>query len=269
MMDYSLIWISWCDDLVLFGANKEIVLREVERIKRIFEVDVSGALTDFLGCKLTIDLKERSCLITQPVLIQSFKDEYKPSDTAVPLPANPGTVLRKAGEHDGIDKQLQKEYRGRVGRILHMAAWSRPDIANTTREVSRHEQKSTVRHHRAYMSHTANREWKLKPSRAWNGLRNGILFRLGGKSDSNYATCKDTRRSLSGYAMYLEEAPIVVKSIMQKIIALSVTEAELIALFQCIQEMMFAKKVIESMGFGIEKSMRVRCDNKWAVDLIN
>ena len=56
---------------------------------------------------------------------------------------------------------------------------------------------------------------------------------------------------------------------MQKIIALSVTEAELIALVQCVQQMFFFRKVLESMGLQVELSMVIECDNKGAVDLVN
>ena len=270
-----LVWISWCDDLVLFGSNKEVVLREVTKVKRLFEIDDAGPLVDYLGCRLEIDWEKKSCHITQPVLIQSLKDEYNPSDTAVPLPANPRTVLRKADKDDGVNRKRQKEYRAKVGRILHMAAWSRPDITNATREVSRHGQHATIRHHRAldhlitYLWHTAKRGWLLQPTRTWTGSDQSFQFHISGKSDSDYATCKDTRKSVSGYVVYLEDAPITVKSVMQKIIALSVTEAELIALVQCIQEMIFAKKVVESMGLLVKTQMIVYCDNKGAVDLIN
>ena len=56
---------------------------------------------------------------------------------------------------------------------------------------------------------------------------------------------------------------------MQKIVALSVTEAEVIACVQCVQEMVYIKKVIESMGLKVELPMTVEVDNKGAVDLIN
>ena len=94
-------------------------------------------------------------------------------------------------------------------------------------------------------------------------------FKLGGKSDSNYATCTDTRKSVTSYVVYLEEAPVAIKSVMQKIIALSVTEAELIALVQCVQEMFYCKKVLESLGLTVELPMLIECDNKGAVDLVN
>ena len=79
----------------------------------------------------------------------------------------------------------------------------------------------------------------------------------------------DTRKSVTGFVVYLERAPIAIKSVMQKIIALSVTEVELIALVQCVQEMFFVKKVLESMGLSVELPMLVECDNKGAVDLVN
>ena len=94
-------------------------------------------------------------------------------------------------------------------------------------------------------------------------------FRIKGKSDSNYATCKDTRKSVTGYVVYFEGAPIAIKSVMQKVIALSATEAELIALIQCIQEIFYAKKILESLGLMVEVPMIVQCDNKGTVDLVN
>ena len=56
---------------------------------------------------------------------------------------------------------------------------------------------------------------------------------------------------------------------MEKVVALSTTEAELIALVLCVQEMMFIKKVLESMELKLELPMIVECDNKGTVDLVN
>ena len=56
---------------------------------------------------------------------------------------------------------------------------------------------------------------------------------------------------------------------MQKIVALSVTEAEVIALVQCVQEMIYIKKVLESMNLRVELPMQVEVDNRGAVDLVN
>ena len=56
---------------------------------------------------------------------------------------------------------------------------------------------------------------------------------------------------------------------MQKIITLSSTEVELIALVQCVQEMMATKRLLESMNLKVRLPMLIECDNKGAVDLVN
>ena len=56
---------------------------------------------------------------------------------------------------------------------------------------------------------------------------------------------------------------------MQKIGALSTTEVEIIALVQCIQEMLYVMKLIESIGLKVKKPMKVQSNNKGAVNLIN
>ena len=63
-------------------------------------------------------------------------------------------------------------------------------------------------------------------------IRNPLvdMFVIKGRSDSNYATNPETHKSVSGLEVMLNDAPVVMRSVGQKIIVLSVTEAELIAL---------------------------------------
>ena len=56
---------------------------------------------------------------------------------------------------------------------------------------------------------------------------------------------------------------------MQRIIALLVTEAEVIAMIQCVQEMLYVMKILESMQLTVKKPMIVYVNNKGAVDLAN
>ena len=59
------------------------------------------------------------------------------------------------------------------------------------------------------------------------------------------------------------------KSSTQKIVALSVTEAELYAAVQCVQDMLYVMRLLNSMGLKVKKPMVLKVDNKGAVDLIN
>ncbi len=96
-----------------------------------------------------------------------------------------------------------------------------------------------------------------------------FLFKVSGMSDSDYAKCPVTRRSVSGYSTMLEGAPVTVKSSMQKVVALSVTEAETIAAVQCVQDMLHTMRIMEAMELNVERPMILHVDNSGAVDLIN
>ena len=56
---------------------------------------------------------------------------------------------------------------------------------------------------------------------------------------------------------------------MQKVVALSVTEAELYASVRCAQDMLFLWKIIKSIGLKVKLPMILEIDNKGAVDIAN
>ena len=80
-----------------------------------------------------------------------------------------------------------------------------------------------------YILYTRNRGLHLNPIMGMVDARKE-KFVIKGRGDSNYATNEETRKSVSGIEVTLNGAPVVMRSVGQKIIALSVTEAELIAL---------------------------------------
>ena len=80
-----------------------------------------------------------------------------------------------------------------------------------------------------YCCSTPKRGWKLKPKREWDGKGRAFEFEVYGLADPDYAKCPVLRRSVSGYSTFLEGALVTVKSAMQNVVALSVTEAETIA----------------------------------------
>ena len=65
----------------------------------------------------------------------------------------------------------------------------------------------------------------LNPTRKWNGNKEHE-FIISGHSDSDYAKDTQMRKSISGYRVLLEGAPVMFKSSTQKSVELSVCEAE-------------------------------------------
>ena len=155
-----------------------------------------------------------------------------------------------------------------------MMKWSRPEILNGTRELSRFMSGAAAGHVKAmframkYLDSTPNRGLLLKPNCHWNGDPN-FEFVVSGQSDSDFAKDLEKRCSVTGYVTFLCGAPVTMKSKMQSQVALSVTSAESAAGVSCVQDMLFIMHVLESIGLKVKKPMVLEMDNKGAVDLAN
>ena len=69
--------------------------------------------------------------------------------------------------------------------------------------------------------------------------------------------------------MFLNGFPIVFQSATQKFMTMSVTEAETAAGVMVAQDMMYAYRILMSLGLEVETPMILEMDNKGAVDLAN
>jgi hypothetical protein len=137
-MSGLIIWISWVDNF-LVCRNLEDILEAKDMMGKIFHCKDVGIMNEYVGCKITRDLEEPSLRMTQPVLLQSVKDEFDLSQMGKPgIPAPAGSVLSKGDKTESEAVPLaQQAYRKGVGKLLHMTRWTRPDIMNAVRELSR------------------------------------------------------------------------------------------------------------------------------------
>ncbi|XP_062118521.1 secreted RxLR effector protein 161-like [Humulus lupulus] len=83
-------------------------------------------------------------------------------------------------------------------------------------------------------------------------LKHGLIFKktnrqihLEGYVDADYASNKDTRKSLTSYCFLLNDCCITWKSQLQPIVALSTTEAEFMATTEAFKEAIWLKGVLE------------------------
>lgn len=101
-----------------------------------------------------------------------------------------------------------------------------------------------------------------KPLGSRNGKDCSFKFIICGRLDSNYATDPESRKSITGTVLYMNDAPIYFSSVTQKHEMLPVTEAELVAVVTMIQ-------VVNSMGLYVELFMVAKIDNSGTYNLAN
>ena len=197
-----------------------------------------GELKEYVGCK--VERTDSTIRFTQPVKIQRFLDEFKclendGGDKRPSTPSPPGSVLEFNKETDEpLTCKKQTEFRSGVGILLHMCRYSRPDTLNSVRELSRCMQAASRECFKAlmrvmsYIVSTREIGFTFRPDHphSWDGSREGKIFDIMGKSDSEYGK-HSSRRSVNAGITYLDGAIVKQYSKMMPIEVLSTTEAEL------------------------------------------
>jgi hypothetical protein len=265
--------LSWVDDCFITGP-KDAALKLKMDMMAMVDCDDGGELKEYVGCKIDHDREARRLKITQPVLLQSFKDEFETNGSE--HPNTPGIPMKtlQLGDKPAVIDDRRTYYRSGVGKLMHLKRWSRPEMNNATRDLSRYNGNGSEEHidamHRAmrYAIGTPKRGLVLAPTAVWDGNPN-FEFTIHGTADASYKPYKDSGQSVGGHAVFLNDAPISEKSKVQQSVTLSVAEAESISGADCAQDMLFAMRVLESMGLKTKKPMILNIDNKGAVDYAN
>ena len=150
--------------------------------------------------------------------MQSYGDEFSLPQQSYSTPAVPNSLL--VGGEVLLNEDEHKDYRKGVGKLIHMTKYSKIECLNAVRELSRFGSKPTMAHMKCmlrvmkYCVDTKDKGLLLKPNKRWDGKDKNFEFEITGMSDSDFAKCPDSRRSVSGWVAFLCGAPYARKSKM-------------------------------------------------------
>ena len=254
----------------LFGnVVVECEKKALSEIEKLFNITRSKNVEDFIGCR--IQREGNQIMLSQPDLIRKllrgFEEKIKDlKEKNIPAPASSRVVRCKEDEKGLTDKE-QREYRSGVGSLLYLLKHSRPELSNNVRELSKTMDKANATHQKAlyrtikFVEQTQHRQLILAPK------KQTLTWDLKGYCDSDFADDSDTRRSVSGFVIYLCGAAISWRSKGQKSVTLSSTEAEYMAVSELATEILYVAGILKFLGIPIEYPIIVNVDNIGAVYL--
>jgi hypothetical protein len=161
-----------------------------------------------------------------------------------------------------------------VGKLLHMTTWTRPDIMHSVHELSQFMTGALFSHLAAmhqvmeYCVATPYHGLTMTPNDKWDGSVNKV-FKVSGHADSDCAKDIGMQCSFNCWLVLLCGTWVNTKSKMMTVVALLVTEAELSAAISCVQNILFVKNILKSLGFTVELPMIVEVNNKGGKDFID
>jgi hypothetical protein len=99
-------------------------------------------------------------------------------------------------------------------------------------------------------------------TRTAGGVPKGTAGVLRAFCDADYNGCLDTRRSTTGYIVFLAGGPISWGSVRQKSVSLSTAEAELYAGCDLVRELIWLRAMMAELGFSQSGPTLVHEDNQ-------
>ncbi|KAJ9552322.1 hypothetical protein OSB04_016367 [Centaurea solstitialis] len=192
------------------------------------------------------------------MVISQLSSEFPMSDLG-PTPADTKTKLAVDGEPVS-DPTL---YRSLVGALQYLT-FTRPDIAYAVQQVCLFMHDPRLPHFNAlkrilrYLKGTLSHGLHIKAS---------AVDRLVAYSDADWAGCPNTRRSTSGFCVYLGDNLVFWSSKRQHVVSRSSAEAEYRGIANVVAEAAWLRNLLLELYCPLSRATVVFCDNVSAMYL--
>ncbi|MCI01942.1 hypothetical protein A2U01_0022972, partial [Trifolium medium] len=232
------ILLVYVDDIVLAGPDHSRLKQVEDLLQQHFKLKILGDLKYFLGLEIAKS-KQGIHLCQRKYTLQLLQDTGTTAAKPTLVPMDPGNSLN---DTDGEALTDISSYRRLIGRLMYLTI-SRPDITYAVNKLSQFMQHPHTPHLAAV--HHVLQYLKGTPGK-------GLFFptqsslRLTAFADADWGSCKVTRKSTTGFCVFLDDSLISWKSKKQPTVARSSAEAEYRALASLTSELLWIKQLLRT-----------------------
>ncbi|GKA76264.1 retrovirus-related pol polyprotein from transposon TNT 1-94 [Tanacetum coccineum] len=221
-----------------------------------FEMSLMGEMKFFLG--LQIYQSPKGIFINQAKYALEILKKHNMDNChsiGTPLATKPKLDVDLSGEP--VD---QSDYHSKIGSLMYLTS-SRPDLVQAVCYCARYQARPTEKH-----LNEVKRIFKYLKGTINMGLwyPKDFGFELTVFSDADHAGCLDTRKSTSGGIQFLGDKLVSWMSKKQNCTAMSLAEAEYVALFASCAQVMWMRTQLKDYGFNYNK-IPLYCDSQSAI----
>lgn len=239
----AVILITYVDDIAMTSPDLTTLSDVKSALLAKYKMEDKGPIDSFCGIRVTYDMKSRTLRMTQQAYIDTVITEFLPQGgtAKVPMDATPSP--------DRPDSTLISKYQRLVGKLMWLSNHTRPDLSYSVGVLARHMSQPTPSAMNAairvvkYLNNSADVALNYQPS---------DTIDLVGFTDANWASDPNSnRKSTSGSAVFLAGCLISWRTQLQRCVALSAVEAELVASSEAARELLFVRNLLQAMGVTI------------------
>jgi len=227
----------YVDDLCVAATSAAAMDEARSELKATLPINFTGGLNNFLGMQVSRDLEQRTMTLSQAAYARAVLEKFgmsackaapTPMATAI-KPSQDMPVTAQDEENARGIADLKHAYMQLVGSLMYLSHVTRPDLSYAVGMLSRFASNPTPAHWAMckrvlrYLKGTVERALVLGAADVEDETEHP---RLVGYSDSDWATCTETRRSITGGCYFIGRSLVWWRSKKQPVVATSSVEAE-------------------------------------------
>jgi hypothetical protein len=250
----------WVDDLLLFATSMELMEKMKSDLRKEWQITDLGEPSKIVG--IEIMRRKDSISISQRGYIEKIlREEGMERCNPVAMPLDPNVKIEP--NPDGNQGDRSNSYARLIGELQFISNATRPDIAYAVNRLAAYTANPSLQH--SGMLKRILRYLAGTKDYAITYLANPrVDHRLQGYADASFAGT-ESYQSVSGYVFTLGSGAISWKSKKLKVITLSSTEAEYVALSEAAHEAIWLKNLLTELGLSQKTPVVIKGDNDGSI----
>ena len=250
--------------------DKNEWLQYKQQLMTKYEVSDLGRVNHILGMKVSFN-GDKIC-IDQHVYVKEKLNEFNMHECKMmKTPEQSGVKLVEAAENEKLDDKYTKMMRGIVGSVMYASVSTRPDITHAVNMVARFMAKPGHHHLIAakcilrYLQGTQHLGLVYQKDERMKDDGDKKTVTVTGYCDSDWGGDLVTRKSTTGYCVFVNNNLVSWNTKKQQTVATSSAEAEVMASVEVVKEVKWLQQMLSELGFIVKTPTIVFCDNQSAI----